>query len=659
MIKRISLFTLLFILSFCLFSMNHKNVGAETLDSGNVINNGVFDDSNSMSAGSIDTWLNGFSNSCISDRNGFKAPSVTGYTPNTGYTYGGLTTAGSIISTAAQVYGINPKVLLVRLESEQGLVKGDGAYGCRALAMSAATGYLCAESNNLKSYTIDSKNGAPTNMGGGAYGTTTVQSCVSKQTAVGFSAQLILASWQLTFDRHRSEGQNNWYVNKPGWDNSDDLNWCYTNRIPNTNGRKIYLCPNNQGVYAAYGGQYNIDGQVVTIQNGATAAMYNYTPHVQTRFFNYYTSWFGSTQGNGFILNNSLATNQLSQGTTMYGGDYIVSPNGKFVTTMQYDGNFVTYAGGRAVWNTGTAGNYGNYVTFQSDGNLVVYNAGNSPLWWSSTWGMGANNTALQDDGNIHIYANTTEKFTTDNRVNYYALHYVGSQIVSETTLNPGDYLKSPDGRYSLVMQGDGNLVLYTADATQIWNSGTASQPGSHAIMQNDGNLVVYNSNNKPLWWSSTWGNGASTLKLQNDGNLVIYRNSNNGFTWATWSQFNNYQVNTYIGMQIASGTTLHAGEFLRSPDWRFTLVMQEDGNLVVYSVDRYNALWSSRTWNNSGAYATMQNDGNLVVYGNNRALWNTYTFTQGASVLKMQSDGNLVIYRNSDSKFTWDSYGY
>jgi hypothetical protein len=660
MIKRIFILTISATLFLSVLGSYYKTASAASLDSGNVISDGIFNSSNTMNASRIDNWLDGFSGSCISPSKGFRTPTVTGYSPGTSYTYSGLTTAGVIIATAAQVYGINPQVLLVRLQSEQGLVRGDGTYGCSALAMSAAMGYNCAESNNLKTYTIDSKNGAPTNMGGGAYGTTTVQSCVSKQTAVGFSAQVILGAWQLTFDQHRSEGQNNWYVNTPGWDNSDDLGWCYTNRIPNTNGRKIYLCPNNQGVYAAYGGQYTIDGQTVTIQNGATAAMYNYTPHVQTRFFNLFTGWFGSTQATGEILTNSLATNTLGTGTTLNAGDYIISPNGKFVTTMQYDGNLVTYTGNRAVWNSGTPGSYGNYAVFQNDGNFVVYTAAGNALWWTGTWGMSADRVTIGDDGNLRVYTSTTEKYNTNNKVNTYAVNKVGNQIASETRLNPGDYVQSLDYRYSLVMQSDGNLVMYSADGAPIWNSGTGGKPGSYAVLQNDGNLVVYNAANAPLWWTGTWSKGASTLKMQNDGNLVLYRNSDNEFTWATWSHQNNYQVNTYISTQIASGTTLHAGEYLRSPDWRYTLVMQEDGNLVVYYVDRYTPIWSSRTWNNGGAYATLQNDGNFVVYDKDgKALWNTYTYSQGASVLKMQNDGNLVAYRNSDNHFTWNSFGF
>ncbi|MEJ0072826.1 MAG: curculin (mannose-binding) lectin [Candidatus Saccharibacteria bacterium] len=250
-----------------------------------------------------------------------------------------------------------------------------------------------------------------------------------------------------------------------------------------------------------------------------------------------------------------------------------------------------------------------------------------------------------------------SKKYSTNNKVNAYAATNVGGQISSGTTLHAGDYIQSPDGRYTLVMQSDGNLVTYSADTAAIWNSGTAGYPGSYATLQNDGNLVVYDKNGNALWNTYTYTQGPSVLKMQSDGNLVVYRNSDNAYTWASWTQFNNYQVNNYIGTQIASGTTLYAGDYIRSPDYRYTLVMQEDGNLVVYSANRYTALWSSQTWNNPGAYATLQSDGNLVVYDKNgKALWNTYTYTQGPSVLKMQSDGNLVVYRNSDGWFTWYS---
>ena len=42
-------------------------------------------------------------------------------------------------------------------------------------------------------------------------------------------------------------------------------------------------------------------------------------------------------------------------------------------------------------------------------------------------------------------------------------------------------------------MQGDGNLVLYTAAYVAVRNSGTGGTGGSnHLILQSDSNLVVY-----------------------------------------------------------------------------------------------------------------------------------------------------------------------
>lgn len=41
-------------------------------------------------------------------------------------------------------------------------------------------------------------------------------------------------------------------------------------------------------------------------------------------------------------------------------------------------------------------------------------------------------------------------------------------------------------------MQGDGNLVLYAADATAIWHSITADKPGAYTQLLDDGALGVY-----------------------------------------------------------------------------------------------------------------------------------------------------------------------
>lgn len=95
--------------------------------------------------------------------------------------------------------------------------------------------------------------------------------------------------------------------------------------------------------------------------------------------------------------------------------------------------------------------------------------------------------------------------------------------LAPNTALSPGQSISSDNGRYVLVMQGDGNLVYYrTSDWTPRWNSQTQS-PGAFAPMQGDGNLVVYANSGAALWNSQTSGNPGAYLAAQDDGNLVIY----------------------------------------------------------------------------------------------------------------------------------------
>ncbi|HEY6459836.1 MAG TPA: hypothetical protein VIY73_06780, partial [Polyangiaceae bacterium] len=89
--------------------------------------------------------------------------------------------------------------------------------------------------------------------------------------------------------------------------------------------------------------------------------------------------------------------------------------------------------------------------------------------------------------------------------------------------LTTGQQLDSCDGRFDLVLQGDGNLVLYES-GTPLWSSNTAGTAASVATMQDDGNFVLYESGGVALWSSGTGGTGCGTyVTVQNDGNLVAY----------------------------------------------------------------------------------------------------------------------------------------
>lgn len=80
----------------------------------------------------------------------------------------------------------------------------------------------------------------------------------------------------------------------------------------------------------------------------------------------------------------------------------------------------------------------------------------------------------------------------------------------------------SRNGVYTLIMQTDGNLVLYATGGRPIWASKTVGTGANRVIMQSDGNLVIY-SPTRAVWASNTPGSGANRLVVQDDGNLVTY----------------------------------------------------------------------------------------------------------------------------------------
>ncbi|MVN88807.1 hypothetical protein GO986_18875 [Deinococcus sp. HMF7620] len=95
--------------------------------------------------------------------------------------------------------------------------------------------------------------------------------------------------------------------------------------------------------------------------------------------------------------------------------------------------------------------------------------------------------------------------------------------LASNTTMNINEQRVSCSGRNVLIMQGDGNLVLYksgrAAWASQTWGNTAAAR----LTLGGDGHLALYRSNGQRVWTASTWGHPGAYLKVQDDGNVVLY----------------------------------------------------------------------------------------------------------------------------------------
>ncbi|MFE0350302.1 mannose-binding protein [Streptomyces griseoluteus] len=85
--------------------------------------------------------------------------------------------------------------------------------------------------------------------------------------------------------------------------------------------------------------------------------------------------------------------------------------------------------------------------------------------------------------------------------------------------------------RIRLVMQTDGNLVVYNENGHALWAAMTFGQ-NHRAVFQSDGNLVVYNADNRPIWASQTNGHDGAQLVLRTDAKVAIV--SNGQTIWTT-----------------------------------------------------------------------------------------------------------------------------
>jgi hypothetical protein len=170
--------------------------------------------------------------------------------------------------------------------------------------------------------------------------------------------------------------------------------------------------------------------------------------------------------------------------------------------------------------------------------------------------------------------------------------------------------LQSDNGQHTLVMQADGNLVLYDGwpgAPTAIWASNTAwMDPGlrpTYVEMQSDGNFVLYNSNRVPAWDSGTWNHPGSRIVLQNDRNLVLF--DPNGPIWASHTGLDlsgtavvqNKRDEVGYGKFMTTDATLYRNgrivvdTFCQNGNWTSGL----RGKVLVVAVDgRGRAIWVS-----------------------------------------------------------------
>lgn len=277
-----------------------------------------------------------------------------------------------------------------------------------------------------------------------------------------------------------------------------------------------------------------VDGNQITVSEYNYATKGSFSKRTGALRFKGYIN-FGASGSSAVFGETGYRGDQLGTNQTLHAGQYLLSPDVRFMLVLQTDGNLVLYGPGRrALWATNTTGSGAQYLIPQGDGNLVLYTAQWKPVW--ASWTVGHTNVSLhmQADGHLVLYRPDRAVWWSST-VQGGGMAYLGTDRLGPgNVLQRNQYIRSSDRRRILVLQPDGNLVLYGPGQNPIWHTSTHGKGGAYLVVQGDGNLVLYDAQWRPLWWTGVTHNPASTLVLQEDGNLVLYVPGR--AVWASWT---------------------------------------------------------------------------------------------------------------------------
>jgi hypothetical protein len=130
----------------------------------------------------------------------------------------------------------------------------------------------------------------------------------------------------------------------------------------------------------------------------------------------------------------------------------------------------------------------------------------------------------------------TVQADDTDGVASIYGRPAVArDRLLSGGQLTAGQSITSANGRFRLLFQTDGNLVLYDdLERSAPWSTNSTGITAGQVLMQPDGNLVVYDAAGRDHWSTGTPGHAGAYLVVQNDGNIVIYRTDGS----SPWDRF-------------------------------------------------------------------------------------------------------------------------
>lgn len=593
---------------------------------GYIISDAVFTNKGSMSVSQIQSFLNSKVTTC--DTNGTQLSEYGGPDLNGdgkvqrwewGKQYYNQTTfpclkdykvdnvsAAQIIYNAAQKHSISPRVLIVLLQKEQALVTDTWPLN---IQYRSATGYGCPDT----------------------------AACDSQY--YGLVNQL---DWAAYMFRSIMNANPNWYT--PYILGSNQIPW------------------NPDTARCGY--------STVTIENKATQALYNYTPyrpnqaaldagygtgdscssHGNRNFYLYFTDWFGST---------TTSYDATITSTSIYSDAAM---------TVALDPTNPVASPGQTVYVKVIAKNIGAKTLENSYTRIATIDARNriNSLFYNSSWlttnrpaamkeltalpteqatfefpvtvpydtgvfteyfGLVADGKTWMDGDRIKLSINVQANQDYAAKITE-TKFYLDAAMTKETTA-PRLYIKPDQKLYVRVKAKNIGIQTLNSSSTKVATIDPHNRTDS--IFYNTSWLSTNRpaSMKEPTVAPAQIGTFEFSIKLPEIEGLYseLFGLVAENLGWMDTQKIAISQTLKSISPVLYPGERLYPGEYLMSTNEKYKLVMQGDGNMVIYSPNR--AIWSSQTNGKGSSRLVMQNDGNLVIYKDG-ASWTWASWTQG-----------------------------
>ena len=337
------------------------------------------------------------------------------------------------------------------------------------------------------------------------------------------------------------------------------------------------------------------------------------------------------------------------------------------VVTKEVEQSQVVWVASVNVTSTSTS------LTLQDDGNLVLYDESSVALWSSSTAAFGAV-VSFSTDGGLQM-------ITPDGSVVALLSETSGEferppteRVILESNdaLTPGEIICSPSGNFCFGLDADKDqLCLWkvaggdnsasstslTPDKDCIWSKtfqDIDEFSASSLIMQGDGNLVLVadGGSDRTLHWSSESHGSA------NEDSYIVIRD------YGAAEIVNKQGITTFsiAGSDVCprwllGGQSLrNDGEFVCSADSRYRLGLGSDSSLAIYDLRSQEKVWETSTCCDDVS-AFLQADANFIVRGSFDDLWSTDATTNATSgvALRLSDNGDAEIL-DMDGSLVWSS---